>query len=200
LLTTFFTDQLVWSLELGIKAAKGESLEEPLDVEKEIELFVREQKNQKKQILKKSPEVLCEFLEATVPILFGKIDDKTKKIGELFEFRELAFSANIHLRGDSWRIILDSLVADIISSRSIQLSHLSLQLILKGFQGEAPHPFGLNQAVTLQFQEYEYRIDGFGGHAYHATYAEKLTEEKADEIVSDFLKLLLKQVKQHSKQ
>lgn len=35
----FIADQVIWSLELSIKAAKGESIEEPNDWEKELSIL-----------------------------------------------------------------------------------------------------------------------------------------------------------------
>lgn len=48
LLADFFAEQLIASLELGIRAAKGESLEPPRDIDKEIELLIEERKKLQK--------------------------------------------------------------------------------------------------------------------------------------------------------
>ena len=42
-LTDYLGRQLEWSLRLALRAANGENLEEPSDVEKEIAIFIREQ-------------------------------------------------------------------------------------------------------------------------------------------------------------
>ena len=41
LLAEFLLENVQWSLQLGIRAAKGESIQEPGDIDKEIDLFVR---------------------------------------------------------------------------------------------------------------------------------------------------------------
>ena len=43
-LAEFMLAQLVWSLDLGIRAARGESIEDPEDLDKEISRFVREKR------------------------------------------------------------------------------------------------------------------------------------------------------------
>jgi Fic family protein len=196
-LTNFFADQLIWSLELGIKAGTGEKLEEPLDVEKEIELFVREQNSQKKPALKKSPEIVHQFLTATIRLLFEKIDEKSKKIGEIFESRQLLFSSNVGSRGGSWREQLDFMDAH----RSSGLpDNIHLSLSLKGYLGKAAHPFGTDIQMTVHLHDYEYSIEIHRQLIHHAIYAEPLTNEAADKIVSDFLMKLLQQIKQQAQQ
>ena len=195
LLADFFTDHLVWSLELGIKAAKGESLEEPSDIEKEIALFVRDQKNQSKKVLKKDASVVQEFLKTSAQLLFDKFDLKTKEIGQLFETRELNFTSNVRVRGTSWQVCLESVCID-----QLVPQHVGLNLSLKGYRGNARHVFGLDQSILIQFHDYEYSISIFGQQIHHTIYAEPLISEKADEIVSDFLKKLLQQIKQQAQQ
>jgi len=56
--TEHLAAELRWSLETAIKAAKGESIEELSDAEKEIALFVRQQTSQKRDVLPVSPEIL----------------------------------------------------------------------------------------------------------------------------------------------
>ena len=53
-------DNLEWSLELGLRAAKGESLEEPTDLEKEIAIFMNNRRIEM-NINKRSPEVMEEL-------------------------------------------------------------------------------------------------------------------------------------------
>ncbi len=43
-LARFMLDNVIWSLDLGIRAAKGESIRESEDIDKEMELFIRSKK------------------------------------------------------------------------------------------------------------------------------------------------------------
>jgi Fic family protein len=197
LLADFFAEQLLWSLEIGIKAAKGESLEEPSDVDKEIALFVSEQKNQQKSVLKKNPEVVHQLLTTSVKLLFEKFDEKTKTIGEMFESRTLQTSSNPAYGGNSWQTSLNTMAS---VKDAAALGFIALNLHLKGYRGTALHPFSISQAIVVQLNDYEYMVSIYGRQAHHAIYSDALTAELVDKIVADFLKRLLEQIKQQAQQ
>ena len=71
----YIEKQMLWSLELDIKAANGEDLEEDDDIDKEIELLRREKLE--KPILHKNPElvneVILDFHSKKLPILITYI-------------------------------------------------------------------------------------------------------------------------------
>jgi Fic family protein len=71
----YITDQLIWSLELSIKAAKGESIEELDDVEKELILLTKELFLNSINLPEKSPELCQNLLQDVVrPISIQVVD------------------------------------------------------------------------------------------------------------------------------
>src|SRR5437667_5428103 len=68
--------QLQWSLRLGLRAAKGEFLEEPSDIEKEITIFIREQEGTSIEVKRRSPEILQELYNSGLEQLFSKFEEK----------------------------------------------------------------------------------------------------------------------------
>ena len=57
----YIAEQLQWSLEVAIKAAKGESIEEPDDFDKEIELLKRKQAKPKVKVQKTKQIIIGNF-------------------------------------------------------------------------------------------------------------------------------------------
>ena len=73
-----------WSIQLGIKAAKGESIEEPTDVEKEVQLFVRRQKARAEGKDPVSREVLDQVFDASIKPFLEKAEAKFRQLAPLF--------------------------------------------------------------------------------------------------------------------
>ena len=77
--------QLIWSLELSIKAAKGESVEEEGDLIKEIEVWKKQVKSGLPNSPKRSDKVVMEIYDGTLSVLFDTILEKSKIFEELFQ-------------------------------------------------------------------------------------------------------------------
>ncbi|WP_419167206.1 Fic family protein [Candidatus Palauibacter sp.] len=79
-LEEFMLTQLLWSLDLGMRAARGESLREPDDIDKEISIFVRGQT--------KRTQTHTEILDATYELLIRptaqELDRRVKNFTPLF--------------------------------------------------------------------------------------------------------------------
>ena len=77
----YIAEQLIWSLELYIKAAKGESIEEPADLEKEISVW---KKNTFEGRLKKNREIVLKIFRNLINDSFKKFEAEHKILFELF--------------------------------------------------------------------------------------------------------------------
>ncbi len=95
----YIAKQLVWSLELVLKATKGENIEETNDIYKEIEMFKKQQlpSNMQAELLKLyatgiSDENLAEIKEVIAKFLFEKAQDKADKIWEEKKYNQDTFN------------------------------------------------------------------------------------------------------------
>jgi Fic family protein len=113
----YVANQLIWSLEIFVKAAKGESIEEEDDLDKEIDVFNKAVKSKKKVEVKTldSVENLC--LTVVVP-LYSSVLEKLQKLSSSVIFSRFNFNNGI----GSW-IILDqgTRISDIIKNSVLQL-------------------------------------------------------------------------------
>jgi|GEM_PF-282473 len=80
----YIGEQLIRSLELIIKAAKGESLEEPGDLDKEIELLKRELKNKDGIKVEKSPEAVVKVIDEVIIPFIGELNKSVSIFDDLF--------------------------------------------------------------------------------------------------------------------
>ena len=82
-LTRFMLDNVIWSLDLGIRAAKGESIRESDDIDKEMELFIRSKKGPEPN--PSDVEVLDQAYFRFVSPIIEKLDGLCERYGsELF--------------------------------------------------------------------------------------------------------------------
>jgi Fic family protein len=78
----YIEKQLIWSLEISIKAAKGEDIEEKADIDKEIELLKREKLTKTK--ISMSPKVVYELIKYVNNELCYKITESKNKFNDFF--------------------------------------------------------------------------------------------------------------------
>ncbi len=81
-LAEFMLENVQWSLELGIRAAKGESLREPDDMDKEVELFVRRKRGPEPN--KSDLEVLDSVFFMNVRSTLDKLENALDSLSQLF--------------------------------------------------------------------------------------------------------------------
>lgn len=75
-LTRFMWDNVIWSLDLGIRAAEGELIRESEDIDKEMELFIRS---------KKGPEPNPSDVEVMDQVYFQFVSPTIEKLDRLCE-------------------------------------------------------------------------------------------------------------------
>eukprot|EP01012_Entosiphon_sulcatum_P014400 TRINITY_DN19434_c0_g1_i1.p1 TRINITY_DN19434_c0_g1~~TRINITY_DN19434_c0_g1_i1.p1 ORF type:complete len:457 (+),score=66.53 TRINITY_DN19434_c0_g1_i1:41-1411(+) len=77
--------QLLWSLDLSIKAAKGEDIDEDDDLDKELELLKQELKQIPDEYDKKKSEIeIAEVVSKSIIPLYYELESKLNKIKDLF--------------------------------------------------------------------------------------------------------------------
>ncbi len=96
----YMSELMKESLSLYIKGAKGESIEEEDDIDKEIMLFKRSVKpNQLNKLKEGSNQLIDVFKTTLIPFLIF-YSDKIKHLSELFE--EIKLEININVKKEFW--------------------------------------------------------------------------------------------------
>lgn len=190
-LTDYLGRQLQWSLNLAIRAAKGESLEEPSDIEKEIAIFIRKQEGNRIEVKKRSPETLRELYKSGWEYLFSSFEEKMRKLSPLFS--ETAITVAPPGKPDfkaDWRRAFDH-----FAGRTPTHSTFQIRVGLKGYKGTAEAPFGIDATLQLQFEEFRYVISSAFQNPIQKLYSEPVLSDEADQIVNATLRKTFDAVK-----
>lgn len=183
------------SMNLGIKAAKGESIEEPDDLLKEIELFKRRQKGENENVVRKTDEVIRHLYDTNLQPLFCELVETLGQLNGLFDNAtyqivvpdhglpgRAPFSATLQTEGKSMTL-----------AKTIQFSYY-----LKGFKGAASHPFEVESQIVVSFSDYHYVI-GIGDKTGETrSYGQPMLESERKAIARAALEQAFAQIKRLS--
>ena len=105
--SAYLAVQAAWSLDLAIRAAQGQSIEEQSDVEKEVAIFIRDQQGHQDRVKRRSPEVLRELFDLGWRSLFEKFESKISTLYPLFLDHSLAASSAAPGGNSDWRMVFE---------------------------------------------------------------------------------------------
>ena len=164
----FLAENMIHSQEIYIKVAKGESLSEPDDFDKEMALFQKQLEGEPDNIKKiKSKETLEFLIEKSIIPLIENIELKLKKIKELFINYGFAF-AEIYEEEDediyykNWyynkAIINNTKINEkLIKNFNKETNRTILVYQFSDFK-KANNSFGIELKLMLEFNKFEYKI------------------------------------------
>ncbi len=187
-LTDFLGRCLERSLQMGIRAGKGESVEEPGDTEKEIALFVREQMPHKEKVIARSAEVAEKIYESGLKNLIDTVVCKMKIFEPLFtKFEVFALSS----RGQGeLGIVLNLSIAG-----GFQDPELQIVFSMAGYRGEAPAPFNHEPRAIFEFSEFNYGFAFGGATFFKKRYSEYISQEEVAAIAESVLSRTFAEIK-----
>jgi Fic family protein len=193
----YFHQLTEWSLNLGIKAAKGKAIEEPSDVEKEVEIFVRRQKTAITQALERSYDSVAEVISQGVNPLFAALNEKLTKLAPLFASHRV-----------SYRVGAAKDIRDLKQAAAILLPNLERANTLEvmhqftNYSAHAWEAFDVNCTLMITFEHDFYRISRIqgtdGAEITRKRYGEILNHEDIDLWTVGILKGLFEEVKSNA--
>lgn len=154
-LENFLGTCVVRSLELGIKAAKGESLDEPGDVEKEIELFKRSQEHHKDKVKPKSAESIQWIYDNGLADFIAKVAEKIRIFDDLFVSSSITYEP----RNSKSAIDVQEGFRNLIATEFKQNPKFTIRIKFGGYKGEAKSPFNVESSIQFNFADFEYSIN-----------------------------------------
>ena len=173
-LARFMLDNVIWSLDLGIRAAKGESIRESEDIDKEMELFIRSKKGPAPN--PSDVEVLDLAYFRFVSPIIEKLDGLCERYGsELFNSysgqhyvrtseRSMASSSNL-LGTNNWAETKDMYIVKPGSPLgNEQQAELGVKYRFGAYTGAKSQNFDLNLSLSWELHDgiltFEVTIDG----------------------------------------
>lgn len=198
-------DQLKWSLELSIKSAKGESIEESDDVYKEIDLLKKELNYQMKGEVFKTLTSFKDTIQNSISPLFIAVFQGNSSIDNFFLTNQLSIQID-----SSSTIVKDK--DDIVGILKKGIDSYNAQFSTGEQFSNYPHTWSIqfyhadlktvpdfntyfNKKMAIKFKPLQWEIFYEEFHLKRMKYSEVLDKEEIEQIVNRIMKDLLNYVK-----
>jgi Fic family protein len=206
----YIAEQVVWSLETSIKAAKGESIEEVDDLDKEIAVLKKELG--KANVLEQAAtaENVAQVIEENIIPLFILIEERCEELKEFFFDFDKIITYQIAGTGAEfglgskesiWSVLIENWLYNNIKRNEIKIQKIDYYYKLKGFKKTISAPtFGLR--VDIYLNEFNYTIEVNTPHRKYIQfpYNKKLDVDTLKDFVSPLMKELIEDIKRANNQ
>ncbi|MEI6606782.1 MAG: Fic family protein [Verrucomicrobiota bacterium] len=180
-LAEFFGKQLTRALDLAIRAGKGENIDEPSDVEKQVALYIREQKA-RSDTDAVPKEIIEALIRSSIAPFIDKLETKMRTLVPLFARMDiLALDGNGEV-ASGWGFIFHSNFEVVGPRRKFFIT-----FIYNSYQEPAPSPFDFQTVVEFEFSQEEYKIAQDGNTIASRPYSTPLLTEEIDQITAEIL-------------
>jgi hypothetical protein len=159
----YISERVIHSLEIYLKGARGESIEEPEDIDKEI-LILKKQLESRKDVYKKynSLEVQIETLQLSFDPLINRIVEIVKKFKDLFINIYYEYSINFEnldvVQNDNLVTInVDTFFRQIAKEKTTKVNFIDLRIHLNNFK-PIEIRFHLTVFIKILFREHDFSI------------------------------------------
>lgn len=152
-LVEYFGKALIFSLELYLKGARGEALEENGDLDKELAIFMKELENEDAAKVRCSEEVLKNIIQAIAHPVMDCLSETMNKFQNMFLYVE----RKLVVRPNSWRyddFPTSTPLENVLSPKKGM--HIFV-FQLRGFRFKN-NPFGVEVQLVFVFDESQYHI------------------------------------------
>jgi hypothetical protein len=198
-------------LELSIKAAKGESIEEPDDIEKEIAVWKKQAALNIVEAQHRNDDLIYELYTKVIKEMFEQFDNKHKHFYDMFQkvtsntYKNGGGHAGIKWLNDEIdKIVLKPRqIFHISDEKSEEIKHddtfqyIFINVDFKEYKYNEANPFTISSSLRFDFEPYKYLIS-YGYNTIEKRYDEFLDIEEQKQIIIDCIKLVFAQIKEKS--
>jgi fido (protein-threonine AMPylation protein) len=189
-------EQLIWSLDISIKAAKGEDIEEPDDIDKELSLLQKQINLNITIQERKSPENIVAIFELSLIKIFELTESKLQQLADSFIELERNFIPIIpegynHLdsiQDKDWTSLKRWLINEIVIGKK-QIIGFNYTYNLNGLKSAIKAP-RFQASVVVEFNDFNYSIN-----KVLFPYGQPLSEEEIQSIVRPIIKEVIEKIK-----
>jgi Fic family protein len=195
----YIFNQLIWSLELSIKAANGESIEENDDLQKQIEVWKKGLKNEGSTAAHRDTLSIKDLYSNKLGNLFLLFREQHQQFDDLFWNSEETSIINRKLFSEASQHSLSELPTFITqfetSTFDNKIQSISLQYSLIDFKYNERNSFTIESVINVAFEQYEYSISYKDQTLLTKKYDEALTKEETEAILKACVKILFEEIK-----
>lgn len=194
-LADYLRQRLIAVLQLAIRAGKGEKIEEPGDVEKEISLLVRSQEHHRDKVQPKSTEAIKDLYEHGLKELI------TQAIEKMGSFDPLFLSSKVTVDPQSPAGNNDPLHNFQVQLRQGFKSpdRFALNFHLQSYRGQSKERFNVQTFLQILFSASDYKIAVANKTLHTKLYTEPLMSDERKEVVEVLLAGVLDEIKKKAK-
>ena len=194
--------QVLWSLELSVKAAKGESVEDADDVDKELELLRRELASKDSEIgITANYRSVAEIIEHDLIHMFHMIEDKLAIINPFFNSwsKSLSFILEggqvkkLETKEKKWDILFARFASTILMSQKIMVTSIEYFYGLWGLNTSIERQrFEIVFQISFHYKyfEIETNMDNF-----KFKYGEVMQKADMEKIVASLIQPIIEQIR-----
>jgi Fic family protein len=205
----YISQQLIWSLELSIKAAKGENIEEPDDIEKEIAIWKKQAALNITEAQHRNDEIIYNLYTNVIKEMFEQFASKHKQFYDMFQNSTLYTYKNNEVRaGIEWIKenideigikFLSKLKNDNEESKEIKpkdsFQNICIDVVFEEYKYNDSNPFSITSSLQFNFEPYKYVIN-YGSYKIEKKYHEFLDLEEQKLIITECIKYVFAQIKE----
>ncbi len=205
----YIAQQLIWSLEISIKAANGESIEEPDDVEKEITIWKKQAAQNVVNAIHRNDEIIYQIYTNGVQEMFELFEDKYKQFYDLFHkvgcstYKNSTGKEGIQWLNDEMdKIITKPKTQFVDAGEAPELviaedtfENLFIQVNLQEYKFNEKNPFTIQPRLRIDFHPYKYEVK-YANKAIQKSYDEFLDADERKQIIADCLKAVFAEIKE----
>lgn len=189
----YIADQLIWSLNLSIDAAKGKEIDDDNDWEKKLSLLKKKIGEDEVVKVKYSREAVLSTFSSCLISLINLIDEKYKKF-EVF-FNELCYSAS-YTEGKIINSKSSNDIIDAIKSKLsvAEISRLVFKIEFKNLRKSGETGVYNGGSISVSFLGNSYEIKTSTNTTINKLYHQNLSQKEMEKIVNELCDAFYKQI------
>ena len=192
----FIAEKLIASLQLYLRGARGESIDEMDDIDKKVALF-KQQFQHLPDPIRYSPEISDQFVVGPIRQLLAKAMKKLSMFDDLFFDRSLFYSVNDTVDSEATDVLSLSQIEKLLLSRTIAACWFAFSW--RSFRKAPENSIKVSVQVSFKFDEFEYHVTGVGS-GITRPYSEFLKEEDCDRLVKEMAETVFQSIQTQSGQ
>jgi Fic family protein len=195
---------VVAGLELWLKAAKGESIEDEEDIDKKIRLLEAKLKQSEEVQQTKELHIVSQIEEKLSSIFQEEIlERKLKKVEHFFTQATISLDLSGVLFDVVNHTIKEELRIKRTNNHNIAINYLNINVNFNGFIKGGVNAFDLRAGWNVAFENYKYVIIPYttSKHttSFEKLYHQYLTDEEIEKIGNELVNQLLEEIEEHVK-
>jgi len=209
----YIGEEMMWSLELSIKAAKGESIEEDDDLQKEIEVWKRSASTSRLSALHRNDLLVYEiYHNGGIEELFREFEQQHRRFYDMFYAVKFYLYKNNNAKHTLEELteeigsVINSAQGTFVEAGEVPearreadtYTSISAGIHLSDYKYNEKAPFGVSSVLYVDLQPYFYRIVFDDKEVVRKNYNEYLNTEERKKIITDYMKQIFKEIKARS--